>query len=305
MPARHRPNRSPERGTSLAELMIALVVLSIGLLAVAQLFPAGSRGQVQDRMLTTASYYAQGADELLFMDAVASLYGRNSLLDVVERTAREIFVPLCVGGGLRSLDDIEQALRAGADKVGINSAAVNRPDFINEAARRFGSSTIVISIDANPNPKGGWQVYTDNGRENSYKDVVAWAQEAEGRGAGEILLTAIPQEGTGKGYDNALIRAVATQVQIPVIACGGAGRPEHAAQAVNEGRADAVCLASVLHYQVVARLQAEGFRFGNDGDFPVVAERREFARIEAGDIAAVKQAMRASGIACRLEPQAA
>jgi cyclase len=195
-------------------------------------------------------YYEEGADELLFMDVVASLYGRNSLLDIIERTAREIFIPLAVGGGLRTLDDIKGALRAGADKVALNTAAVRRPELIQEAVRRFGASTIVVSIEAKQRPEGGWEAYTDSGRERSGLDAVAWAARAADLGAGEIVVTSIDREGTGKGYDLELIRAVVGAVSVPVIACGGAGTPAHVVAAL-EGGASAAALASMLHYGVL------------------------------------------------------
>jgi cyclase len=195
-------------------------------------------------------YYEEGADELLFMDVVASLYGRNSLLDIIEKTAREIFIPLAVGGGLRTLDDIRAVLRAGADKVALNTAAVRRPALIQEAVRRFGASTIVISVEAKRRPEGGWEAYTDSGRERSGLDAVAWAARAAEMGAGEIVVTSIDREGTGKGYDLELIGAVAGAVPVPVIACGGAGAPTHVVAALEAG-ANAAALAAMLHYGVL------------------------------------------------------
>ena len=193
-------------------------------------------------------YYESGADELVYLDVVASLYGRNSLLDIISRTSREIFIPLTVGGGLRSLDDIRQVLRAGADKASLNTAAIRSPELVREAAGRFGSSTIVVSIEAKAQPGGRYEAYTDNGRERTGVDAVAWAKRAESLGAGEILLTSVDREGTKKGYDLELIRAVSDSVNIPVIASGGAGAPEHFKDAVEKGRADAVAAAHVLHY---------------------------------------------------------
>ncbi|MEW5847180.1 MAG: imidazole glycerol phosphate synthase subunit HisF [Myxococcota bacterium] len=192
-------------------------------------------------------YYQQGADELLYMDIVASLYGRNNLTAVVERTARDIFVPLTVGGGVRSIDDIRTLLRVGADKVAINTAAIRNPQFISEAARTFGSQCIVLSIEAKRTPNG-WEAYTDNGREKTGVDAVTWAERGMELGAGEILVTSVDQEGTSKGFDLPLVTAISKRVRIPVIACGGCGTPEHAAQAVADGKADAVAVATVLHY---------------------------------------------------------
>lgn len=255
--------------------------------------------------LFAKEYYRSGADELLFMDAVASLYGRNSLLDVVERTAREIFIPLTVGGGLRSLDDISAALRAGADKVAINSAAIERPELIREAAHKFGSSTIVVHIDAMAAGPGRWLAYTDNGRENARKEALDWAQQAVSLGAGELLVTSIDREGTGKGYELNLTRKIADAVSVPVVACGGAGQEEHLLSAIRDGHADAICLASLLHYNYVKTLIENGFAFGNDGDFKVVAERRDFQRVASSDLAALKRYLASQGIACRTQPNLA
>jgi cyclase len=193
-------------------------------------------------------YWLEGADELIYIDIVASLYQRNSLLDIVERTASEIFVPLTVGGGIRTTDDIASLLRAGADKVAVNTAAIARPAFLTEAARMFGSQCIVLSIEAKRHGRGVWEAYTDNGRERSGRDAVAWAKEGVRLGAGEILVTSVDQEGTGRGYDLELVGAIATQVPIPVIACGGAGDPQDVVDAVLIGKADAVALARILHY---------------------------------------------------------
>jgi cyclase len=194
------------------------------------------------------SYSAAGADELIYIDIVASLYQRNSLLDIVERTAAEIFVPLTVGGGIRSTDDIAGLLRAGADKVAINTAATARPGFISEAARMFGSQCVVLSIEAKRQGPGSWEAYTDNGRERSGRDAIAWALEGVALGAGEILVTSVDQEGTGRGYDLELVRTIATQVPVPVIASGGAGSAADVVAVVREGRADAVAVARLFHY---------------------------------------------------------
>lgn len=193
-------------------------------------------------------YSDEGADELIYVDVVASLYQRNSLDDIIERTAAEVFVPLTVAGGIRTIDDIARLLRVGADKVAINTAAIAHPEFLSEAARRFGSQCIVLSIEAKRQGPGAWEAYTENGRERSGRDAIAWARECVERGVGEILVTSIDREGTGKGYDLELIRAIAPHVPIPVIACGGAGRPSDIVEAVTVGHADAVSMASILHY---------------------------------------------------------
>ncbi|MDB5810215.1 MAG: hisF [Betaproteobacteria bacterium] len=197
-------------------------------------------------------YYDAGVDELVYMDVVASLYGRNSLTGIVERAARDIFVPMTVGGGVRSVDDAKQLLRAGADKVAINTAAVGRPQLITEISRRFGSQCMVLSIEAKKIADDKWEAFTDNGRERSGLDVVEWAIRGCELGAGEILLTSIDQEGTRKGFDVPLVRAVTDAVSVPVIASGGMGKTEHLIEVVKQGGADAVAMADILHYRRAA-----------------------------------------------------
>lgn len=194
-------------------------------------------------------YYEDGADELLYVDVVASLYGRNSLHDIVKRTVQDVFVPLTVAGGIRSVDDVREVLRAGADKVGINTAATKRPELIREVAHKFGSQCMVLSIEAKKVAPGRWVAYTDNGREPTGFDVVEWAQRGVELGAGEILLTSVDKEGTRHGFETALIHAVSTAVSVPVIASGGMGQPRDAVVAITEGRADAVAMADILHYK--------------------------------------------------------
>jgi cyclase len=194
-------------------------------------------------------YYEQGADELLYVDVVASLYGRNSLHEIVQRAARDVFVPLTVTGGIRSTDDVRAILRSGADKIGINTAATKRPELIREVARKFGSQCMVLTIEAKCVAPGRWEAYTDNGREKTGLDVVQWARQGVELGAGEILLTSVDREGTREGFDLELLAAVSGAVPVPVIASGGMGRPQDAVRAVREGAADAVAMADVLHYQ--------------------------------------------------------
>jgi cyclase len=196
-------------------------------------------------------YYAAGADELIYMDTVASLYGRNNLTEIVSRTAADVFIPMTVGGGVRSVDDVKTLLRAGADKVAVNTAAVKRPELISEIAHRFGSQCAVLSIEAKRSAATGrWEAYTDNGREHTDLDAVEWAQRGVELGAGEILLTSVDQEGTAKGFDVALVAAVSDAVSVPVIASGGMGTLEHFVDVVRRGHADAVAIAKVLHYDV-------------------------------------------------------
>jgi imidazole glycerol-phosphate synthase subunit HisF len=193
-------------------------------------------------------YYQQGIDELLYMDCVASLYGRNHLADIVSTAARDIFVPMTVGGGIRSVDDAISILRAGADKVAVNTAAVANPKLITEIARRFGSQCMVLSIEAKEVANGRWEVYTDNGRERTGLDVIEWVKRGVALGAGEVLLTSVDREGTRKGFDVQLVRAVNAEVSVPVIASGGMGSSDDLIEVVSDGGADAVAMADSLHY---------------------------------------------------------
>lgn len=193
-------------------------------------------------------YYQQGADELLYIDIVASLYGRNSLHDIVSRAAQDIFVPMTVGGGIRSVDDVRAMLRAGADKCAINTAAIRRPELIGEVARVFGSQCMVLGVEAKRMGPGKWECFTDNGREFTGLDVVEWCRQGYESGAGEILLTSVDQEGTGKGFDLELIDAVSKVVPIPVIASGGMGKMDDMVKAYDKG-ADAIAVADMLHYK--------------------------------------------------------
>ena len=193
------------------------------------------------------AYSSQGADEIVFLDIDAAPQNRATLVDIVERTAREVFIPFTVGGGIREVDEIRTLLRAGADKVSIQTAAVQRPELITDGARVYGSQCIVVAIDAKREVDDGWQVYTHGGRQPADLEAVAWAREAERRGAGEILLTSIDADGTRSGYDLELTRAVADAVNIPVIASGGAGHPQDLAAVLLEGHADAALAASIFH----------------------------------------------------------
>ena len=243
-------------------------------------------------------YYEQGADELLYMDVVASLYQRNSLLDIVRRTSREIFIPLTVGGGLRTLDDIREVLRAGADKVALNTAAINRPELVREAAECFGSSTIVISIEAIGKPDGRYEAYTDNGREMTGVDAYEWAVRAAELGAGEIMVTSIDREGTGKGFDLDLTRRIAEAVSIPVIACGGAGTIDHVRDVIVNGHADAVCLASILHYSAAGRFGGTDAVAG-EGNTEYLKNPRGFSKIQDASLPEIKDRLLRQDISCR------
>ncbi|MBA4291725.1 imidazole glycerol phosphate synthase subunit HisF [bacterium] len=203
------------------------------------------------------SYYAQGIDEICYMDIVASLYDRNSLEDLLRKTAENIFVPLTVGGGIRTVENAATLLQSGADKVAINTAAIRNPDLIRQISERFGSQCMVLSIEAKSTTLGKWTAFTDNGREHTNRDVIEWVQEAVELGVGEILLTSVDQEGTQKGFDLELCRAVTNVVEVPVILSGGLGSLDDAKVAVSHGKADAIAVAHALHYNkfTVAQLK--------------------------------------------------
>lgn len=207
-----------------------------------------------------ARYYEeQGADEVCFLDITASSDGRAILIDIVRRTAEQVFMPLTVGGGVRSVADVRELLSAGADKVSINTAAIENPALIYEASQAYGSSTIVVAIDAKEVGNGTWEVYSHGGRKATGYDAVTWAQKMEDLGAGEILLTSINRDGTNTGYDIKLTRAITDAVSIPVIASGGAGRLEHLLEVINDGGADAVLAASIFHYKTYTIGQAKEY----------------------------------------------
>lgn len=194
-------------------------------------------------------YDEQGADELTFLDITASHEERDIILDIVAKTAEQVFMPLTVGGGVRVLEDIHRLLRAGADKVGINTAAVKNPEFVREASEKFGSQCIVVAIDAKKNGSSGWEVYTHGGRERTGIDAVEWAKRMESFGAGEILLTSMDADGTKEGYDIELTRTVSRATGIPVIASGGVGTLEHIYEGLTDGEADAALAASIFHFR--------------------------------------------------------
>lgn len=241
-----------------------------------------------------AHHYAQmGADELVFMDVVASLFERNSILETVRSTAASVFIPLTVGGGLRSLDDIRDALRSGADKVALNTAAIRDSNLLREASLEFGSSTIVVAIEAKSREPGRWEAYIDCGRERTGRDVADWAEEAVALGAGEILLTSVDREGTGQGYDMDLVKTVTERVSVPVIAHGGAGMGDHVSEA--GAVADALCMGSMLHYCLLdSEPELEEFTARHMG---------KGWRGDCMSISGVKGALTRADIACRQVPE--
>lgn len=218
---------------------------------------------VGDPASLAVQYERDGADEIVFLDIGATIEQRATMLDLAQRTARRLFIPLTIGGGIRSADDIAAALRAGADKVAVNSAGVARPQLYTEGARRFGAQCVVASIDAR-READGWRVYTASGRTATGLDAIEWAREVVRRGAGEILLTSVDRDGSRNGYDVALTRAVADAVNVPVVASGGAGTPQHIADALGDARADAALVAGILHDRMTtvrdikAHLRARG-----------------------------------------------
>lgn len=199
-----------------------------------------------------SKYYLDGIDEILFMDSVASLYGRNHLAEIISLTANDIFVPITVGGGIRSAQDAKDVLKSGADKIAINSAAVARPALIREIAEDFGSQATVLSVEAKKNKKESWEVYTDNGRERSGLLVSEWVEEAASLGAGEILVTSVDKEGTGKGFDVELMRHISAKVTVPIIASGGMGKITDIHELTAQTEISAIAIANSLHYRKIS-----------------------------------------------------
>lgn len=201
-----------------------------------------------DPVEQAALYERQGADEVVFLDITASVEGRDTLVDLVRRTSETVFIPFTVGGGIRSVEDAGRVLRAGADKISVNTAALENPGLIRDGARAYGSQCMVVAIDAKRRPEGGWDVYSHGGRVPAGRDALDWAEEAESMGAGEVLVTSIDSDGTRAGYDVDLLAALADRLTIPIIASGGAGEPDDFRAALQEGKADAALAASVFHY---------------------------------------------------------
>lgn len=259
-----------------------------------------------DPKVFAEEYYKDCVDELIYMDVVASLYGRNSLLDFVKYTAGIIFVPLTVGGGVRSLEDITKLLRAGADKVAINTAVIKNPDLIQEASKIFGSQCIVVSIEAKKIADSKYECFTDNGRERTGVDALEWAYRAEKLGAGEILLTSVDYEGTGRGFDIELTSMVSNALFIPVIACGGCGNVKHAEDVILHGKADAFAAASIFHYDklksIIDKSISKQYQEGNINyikDFynEVMSGRKTITPI---GIKEMKEHLKDSGVLCRI-----
>lgn len=242
-------------------------------------------------------YYENGADELIYQDVVASLYERNSLHDIISKTAKQVFIPITVGGGLRSIDDIKNVLRAGADKVSLNTAAIKNPKLIRDASLKFGSSTIIVAIEAIKQTNGEYHAYIDNGREETGIEVKKWAEQVEELGAGEINITSVDRDGTGLGFDCELIKLVSDAVNIPVIAHGGPGKLEHCAEAILKGNAHAVALASVLHYDFILNSKFE--KKEGEGNTEFLKSGRAYSKISPCGFKQVKEYFKKSGINVR------
>jgi len=242
-------------------------------------------------------YYEQGADELFYQDVVASLYCRNSLQDIISRTAKEVFIPLTVGGGIRSVEDISNILCAGADKVSINTSAISNHDLIRSAAIMFGSSTIVVSIEAMRQDDGEYMAFTDNGRNATGKEVISWAKEVEQLGAGEILLTCVDEEGVGSGLNLDLAARVNDAVSIPVVVHGGVGEMQHVLDLVNEVPVSGVAIASLFHYDyILHNRDTDGYDEGNT-DF--LKSRRILSSIQSASIQGLKRFLLDNEVLCR------
>jgi len=245
-------------------------------------------------------YYDNGADELIYMDVVASLYERNSLLDLVQKTAEDVFIPITVGGGIRSIDDISKALNSGADKVCINTAAINDNSLIARAADKFGSSTIVIAIESIKQDGGHYQAFTDNGREYTGMDVIEWAKKIENLGAGEILLTSVDVEGTGKGSDINLINSVATEINIPLVVHGGVGKVKDVVDIVSSTNATAIALGSILHYDTIKYIKQSGNDLSAEGNRDFLNSNRISKNIKSCSIYEIKEKLSEYDIAVRI-----
>jgi len=219
---------------------------------------------VGDPNVFAKKYYNEGSDEILFVDSVASLYNRNNLTEIVKLACKDIFVPFTVGGGIRNLKDAEKLFISGADKIAINTAAIQNPKLITELAKTFGSQAVVISIEAKKNSENEWIAYTNNGRENTNKNVLEWAKIATDCGAGEILLTSVDYEGTCKGFDYAIVKKISKKIKIPIIASGGFGKPEHMVEVVKNSGADAVAIAHCFHYNKFSLRQVRDYALSNN-----------------------------------------
>jgi cyclase len=243
-------------------------------------------------------YYENGADELIYQDVVASLYGRNSLHEVISKTAEKIFIPLTVGGGIKTVEDISNILRSGADKVCINTAAIKDPSLISKAAKVFGVSTIVIGIEAILQENGEYIAFVDNGRNSTEKNAVSWAKEAQDLGAGELLITCVDKEGTGKGYDSSLLKQVLQEVSIPVVVHGGIGKKEDVLEMRKGSEFSGVAISSILHYDFIKHQRnLEGYE--DEGNTEFLKSYRSMDNLKTSSIKDIKALLSSNGIISR------
>lgn len=247
-------------------------------------------------------YYENGADEILLMDVVASLYERNSLHELIKYISKDIFIPLSVGGGLRTIEDINNVLRSGADKVVLNTAAIKNPEFIKKAVNKFGSSTISIAIEAIEQDDGIFMAFTDNGREFTGLKICEWAKKVQKFGVGEIILTSVDNEGTGNGFNQKFINEIIDLASVPVVVHGGAGKKEHILNVINDNNCDAVCAASLFHYEAIENFKNNKiFNSQNktEGNFDFINSNKSFEQINSINIAKLKKYLINNGIALR------
>lgn len=244
-------------------------------------------------------YYENGADELFFQDTVASLYGRNNLKDIISKTAKEIFVPLTVGGGLRSIEDIKNVLRAGADKVSINTSATKNPNFIREAAKEFGSSTIVVAIEVIRGNSDEYLVYTDNGREYTGIKAIDWAIRVSELGAGEIIITSVDKEGTGEGFDIELISKISNATDVPVIAHGGCGNVTDMIKLIENTNINAIAISSMLHYNLLNLQNNLSDNYTSEGNTTFLSSGKSFSKINPISIKEIKTHLHENSIPVR------
>jgi len=245
-------------------------------------------------------YYEQGADELFYQDVVASLYGRNSLMEIIRNTAENIFIPLTVGGGIRNIADISKILRSGADRISINSAGVKNPKFIREAAEKFGQSTIVISIEAIEQKNGNYLVFTENGRNCSGKDVFQWAQQTEKLGAGEIVVTSVDKEGKGEGMNIQLVEEIVKLVNIPVVSNGGIGKKEHCTEILKTVPLSGLSIGSMFHYEYLSKKNFY-FKKNQEGNVEYLKKKLSPSNITRCNIRALKGELLKNKIYCRFD----
>ena len=243
-------------------------------------------------------YYENGADELIYQDVVASLYGRNSLHEVISKTAEKIFIPLTVGGGIKTVEDISNILRSGADKVCINTAAIKDPSLISKAAKVFGVSTIVIGIEAILQENGEYIAFVDNGRNSTDKNAVSWAKEAQDLGAGEVLITCVDKEGTGRGYDSSLLKQILQEVSIPVVVHGGIGKKEDVLEMRKKSELSGVAISSILHYDFI-KLQRNLEGYEDEGNTEFLKSYRSMGNLKTSNIKDIKALLLSNGVVSR------